>query len=145
MNFRKIASAFALTAVILASVVGVCKQMLVSCGSNCASLVMNVVHMDSQADACGQDVSACAASMNDHLATFASAYPSVATGTVSLFVVVLGAFFVALFSPTKRKLAYDDKLRVKWRSFRRRLLHFIAPNFLVFAFSRGILNAKIFA
>lgn len=102
--------------------------------------------MDSKADGCSQNSTVCStASMGDHMTTFASMYPSVATDAASLLLVVAVAFFVAWFLVTKIDLGDNEKLRAKLRSLRWGLSNSISPNFLILAFSRGILNSKIYA
>jgi hypothetical protein len=146
MDLRKLFSSLALTAMILASLVGICKQMLVSCGIDCSQQSMSAMQMDSKADGCSQNSTVCStASMGDHMTTFASMYPSVATDAASLLLVVAVAFFVAWFLVTKIDLGDNEKLRAKLRSLRWGLSNSISPNFLILAFSRGILNSKIYA
>lgn len=146
MNLKKLAATFALTAMILASFASVCRQMLISCGVDCSQQTMSAIHMAQSDSACAQGAAnTCPTSMQDHMVTFSSMYPTVATDAMSTFLVLGVAFFIAWFLTAKDALVDDEKLRAKLRSLRWRLTNSISPNFLVLAFSRGILNSKIYA
>ncbi len=145
MNVRKLISSFALTAMILASFVGVCKQMVMSCGIDCGIQTVSAAHAGMDMDECDGDGPACAHTTQDHMTTFASLYPSVTTDTTSVLLVISVAFALAWFSSTKEQLVDNDKLRIQLRYLKQRLSFFLAPDFLVFAFSNGILNSKRFA
>ncbi len=83
--------------------------------------------------------------MKDHMTTFASQYPSIGTDVASILLTVVTVLFIAWFLVTKSDLNGYEKLRVKLKSLRWRLSNSVSPDFLVFAFSRGILNSKIYA
>lgn len=145
-QFNKFFSIFVLTTIILVSLVGICKQMLVSCGIDCSQQSMSAMQMDSKADGCSQNSTTCStASMSDHMTTFASMYPSVVTDTLSLLLVVAAVVVFAWFLISKGNILDNEKLKAQLRSLRQRLSNSVTPNFLVFAFSRGILNSKIYA
>ena len=146
MDLRKFASSFALTALILASFVGVCKQMIASCGIDCSQQAMSAMRMDSKMDNCTQGSATCStASMSDHMTTFASMYPSVATNVVSLFFIITAVLVCAWFLISRGDILDNEKLKAQLRNLRLRVSQSVAPNFLVFAFSQGILNSKIYA
>lgn len=145
MNVRKLISSFALAALILASVVGVCKQMVMSCGMDCGIQTVTVAHAGMDMGGCTDGSPTCSHTTQDHMTTFASLYPSVTTDTASVLLVISAAFALAWFSSTKIQLGDSDKFRVQFRYLKQRLSHFLAPDFLIFAFSHGILNSKRFA
>ncbi len=145
MNVRKLISSFALTAMILASFVGVCKQMVMSCGMDCGVQTVSAAHAGMDMDGCEDTGPACSHTTQDHMATFASLYPSVTTDTASILLVISIAFALAWFSNVKKQLNETDKLRIQLRYLKQRLSFFLAPDFLVFALSNGILNSKRFA
>lgn len=144
MNVRKLVSTFALTAMILASLVGVCKQMVMACSMDCGVQTVSAAHAEMDMGGCA-DGPTCAHTSQDHMTTFASLYPSVVTDAASLLLVIAVAFSIAWFFISRQKLGDTEKLRVQLRYLKQRLSHFVAPDFLVFAFSNGILNSKIFA
>ena len=145
MNFRKLISSFALTAMILASFVGVCKQMVMSCGMDCGVQTVSAAHAGMDMDGCTGGGPTCAHTTQDHMTTFASLYPSVTTDTASVLLVISIAFALAWFSSANMQLSDSDELRVQFRYLKQRLSHFLAPDVLGFAFSHGILNSKRFA
>lgn len=147
MNIRKIATLFAVIAMILASFVSVCKQMVGFCDFDCAQQTMTTMHMDVEMNECAQDSSTCPISMKDHMTSFASIYPSTAAANTPLILsMVVAVFFLAWFIGSKKttETVISARIRTRLRSLAQNLSNFVAPNFLVFAFSRGILNSKIY-
>ncbi len=143
---QKTVSIIAMSAMLSVSLIGICKQMFIPCVLNCSNVTMSAMRMDAQADGCAQKSASCPTPMKDHLTTFASMYPSVATDAASLPLLIASvAFFFAWFLISNSEFDDREKLRVKFRGVRRRLSNFVSPNFLVFAFSQGILNSKIYA
>jgi hypothetical protein len=141
---KKVVSAFALTALVLVSFVSVCRQMVSACGSNCAEQAMSAWHVGDRADACTQGMAICSDVVGGHMATFASLYPSAAASGPTLLLAV-GFALLAWFLQSKHTHDHRDRFRVKWRSLRLRIVASVTPDFLVFAFSRGILHSKIYA
>jgi len=150
MNLRKIASTFALTAMVFASFIGVCKQTSLSCGMGSmeamGAMTMGVhAHMDVQEDGCAGQSATCADASANHMTTLASLYPSVTTDVSSILLIVGMAFFVAWVLTTKEATDGYERLRARLRSLKDHLSRSVSPDYLVFAYSRGILNSKIYA
>lgn len=149
MELKKAVSIFALSTMLLVSFAIVCKQMLVSCALDCTKqTTMEVMGTGMQMDGCTQNSSAYSTSMKDHMTFFASVYPSTATSSASpLLSIVVAVFFFAWLAGSRASIEsiISARLRVRLRSLARSLSNFVAPDFLVFAFSRGILNSKIYA
>lgn len=145
-RLKKWLSIFGLSTLILVSVLGVCKEMLTPCGPNCSPQTMGAVHANDTADVCIQGDPTCSAPIGDHMMTFAGIYPSVAAENfVSLLSVAAAVLAIAWFLTAKHKPGVDGTARAKIRSLTWRFSNSIAPDFLLAAFSRGILHSKIYA
>ncbi len=144
-RFNRLATSFAFTALILASVVGICKQTPAVCGLSCSEQAMGAIHIDSATEGCEQNISTCSASIEDHMTSFTAVYPSVTANTVSLLSVAVTAFLAAWFLAAKRETEGYQKIKARLREFKRRISNSFSPAFLVFAYSQGILNSKIYA
>ncbi|GEM_PF-6931737 len=144
-SIKHTVSIFALSTLLLVSFVSVCRQMLTTCGWDCSPAGMSVMHMDTQTDGCALNAWTCSTPIQEHMTTFASMYPSLATDVLLfLFVLAGSAFFIVSGWRFKDEPGDHARLRAKLRSLRQRLSNSIAPNFLVFAFSQGIINSRLY-
>mgnify|MGYP001600585340 CR=1 FL=1 len=142
---KKFVSVFALTTLVLVSLFGVCKVMATTCGLNCSTQEISAMHLNERIDACAQNVSACAGLAKDHITTFVSVFPAISPNALPLLLVACFAFFVAWHRKSKYEQFGYERLRTKLRSLKWRLTNSVLPDFLILAFSRGILNSKIYA
>lgn len=141
--FKKLVSTLALATLIFVSVVSVCKQMTAAEAQGCTH-PMNATHMSLETDVCGQNMTAASAIMQDHMTTFAGMYPGTTTSAASLLFAAGVAILLAWFL-TRDARSDHECFRAKLKSLEKNLLRTVAPDFLVLAFRRGILNAKIYA
>lgn len=144
-RFMKLISALVLSAMLLVSVFSVCRQMLMSCGFDCTQQAMSAIHLDAVMNGCAHGDVACSSPARDHMTTFASMYPAVVSNAAALLIIATGTFFLAWFLISKHEQSDHEDSRVKLKYLRQRIANSVAPDFLIFAFSRGILNSKIFA
>ncbi len=146
LPFKNLASGLVIATLLLVSVVSVCKQSLMTCGMSCSSEMTTAIHFSDGMDGCDHGISACGSLTQDHMSTFAFLYPSMNTDATSSFLAIISLTLLAtwVFANTTDR-ADHARIRTKLRYLQRRLLQAVSPNFLVLAFSEGILNSKIFA
>ncbi len=145
-RFQRILSSFALVTITLVSLVSVCKQMFTICGFDCAQHEMSMsesIHRNMMD--CSTNARACSSPSSDHMATFASLYPSTETDAWSAVLILCAVVVIAWSFNIKKDLLDAERLKAKIRNDLRSLAHSFTPNFLVLAFSRGVLHSKIYA
>lgn len=145
-QFKKVISAFALTTMILVSLVSVCRQMQMTCGWDCSHQTIRAMHMETQTVPCAQNNTSCSVSIQDHMTSFSNRYPSIATDAVSLAFISTTFILLAWLLFSKRDISFvNEERKAQLRSLRGRLSKSVTPEFLIFAYSRGILNSKMYA
>ncbi len=144
---KRFVSAFTLVTVLLVSGISICTQMMsVSC-LGCAHHEMSMLETASHQgmNDCGMNNKNCSSPSSDHMTTFARLYPSTPVDALLNILFVLGVVFVVIRSFNIKDYLIDaERLKAKVKNYRRNLANSPAPNFLVFAFSRGILHSKIY-
>jgi len=80
----------------------------------------------------------------EHMSQFFSVHPATLLDQLAFFLVLV-VLSVAWFLVFKNFVAENERLRLKLRNSMKHLAHAFTPNFLVFAFSKGILHSKIYA
>ncbi|MFA5750399.1 MAG: hypothetical protein WC895_04210 [Candidatus Shapirobacteria bacterium] len=145
-HINTLASSLVIATLVLVSLISVCKQSLMTCAMDCSSEMTGAVQISVGMNGCDASMSACGAPMQDHMTTFASMYPSATSDASSSSLAIIGITLLAAWVFISTDASVDrERMRTRLRVLRRRLPQANSPNFLVFAFSQGILNSKIFA
>ncbi len=151
MNGNKFAAMLIFAAILLATVVQICKPMQMYCGPSCAGFgaAISEVAMGDSVDMgmgaeCSERVSSCATSVDasGHMAAFSDTFPSLFSVMFSfapllVAVVLLSILFFVGSGETQR--------RARISSYVRRITNVVGIDTLRFALSQGILHPKIYA
>ncbi len=147
LPLKKALSVLALSAILFVSLISVCKQMVAPCGDCLHQAVAGIVQISAvqmnQADGCAQNVARCVMGP-DQMVVFSGIYPTIAVSGF-LALAIIGVVSLFWLRRIWDLAAENGRLKVKVKSLRWRLIDACTPDFLVAAFSRGILHSKIYA